>query len=418
VDKVTKTEVIFKSGARAVIDKEFEKANRKSNLAVWRLETGKIPVTSDKPASLKYSRRRPAGQKKQGETTGGFLPLSTGIRNAILKTVENEYVFNRLRSEKERTHCVYTKYSLSLFMHLLKNADKSLQERVLPVMSLDKLDFYLMLEPFKYNGDYLIDESVITEWWNSKDLSFNVETAMQKFSDTLTGSGAKIYTNTLDVIQAVDNIRFSNINESLDGGKRNVVQNTIIPLYEKLEKDNSIGSLGDILPASLHDYYRSNPLYKLVCDELRYIVGGQFMRLESEPVFDQGVFSEIKMVISEYLSAGDRSCRENVLRITNYRKLMYSVDYKDLIGSVRGFVNSTCFVYIPLTIEIAKNYPIANSTKFPSVPDFNDSVIQNAVKYVYYKHSQQAGKYSDDIVNRINNLSESERSSVLKLLGM
>jgi hypothetical protein len=386
LDSVSGKEVVFKSGARAVIDDGFKDASRKTNLAVWKLVSGEIPVTTDKPSKLKYA-------KMNKGKTGGYdvsAQMSSSERYKIATAIENAYVLHQLQKGTGidvSSRDIYFEYTMSLINYII-NVRKDtavMYEKVLPLISLDKLDFYLLVEPHKYGGNYLLDDGLIQEWWlqkgahphNPKDVRLQIEELLKS------GTGALVYTNRDQLLGKIADIRCQ-LAQYIDGRPRNCVDE-IAKVYEQLEKSNSIGGLGPVFPAQLAAHYQNEPGLKMIQDELRYLTYGAFKSLESEPMFDQGRFHEITNMIGDCLFAATEDERAKQQKLLNKNSIKYLISPTEKIGEIRVFLYSTMFMYIPLTESEAMNLKQKHSIRRP---DPQNIVVFNIAKDLFIQQNR------------------------------
>jgi len=341
VDSASAKEVVFKSGAKAVIDTDFKDASRKTNLAVWKL-TGEIPVTNDKPAKGKYLKRGKAGGSQSP------MPSIPGLRSQIAGIIENEYILCRLQKDHHGRD-PYTDAVLSLLYYIMhiRQDENLMWQRVLPLLSLDKLDFYLLLEPFQA-GSHLLDDALIEDWW-SKRSSLGHIVAAKAIADVdymlKNGSDALIYTDRMKVFNKISLVR-----KAIASVREYQPRNTIAEIekyYAELESSNKIMGLGPILPEATHAMYASERGLKMLHDELRFITATEFARLESRN-FDSGKFCEIKLMIQDCLSASGAD-RTQIYRLLRKNTLRSMINPGDILQKIGMFVESTMFMYIPLT---------------------------------------------------------------------
>jgi hypothetical protein len=203
IASATANEVTFANGAKATLDTNFKDASRKNNLAVWKLTSGEIPVTTDKNAKLKY-----ANTGKKGKT-GGYdvtAQVAASERFKIALAVENAYVLHQLQKtsgSNSHSRDVYLENTLSL-VNYIANVRKdmaTLHDKVLPLISLDKIDFYLLVEPHKFGGNYLLDDMLIREWWvQKKQHHFSCKQVIAQIEQWIGhGSSALIYTGRTQI---------------------------------------------------------------------------------------------------------------------------------------------------------------------------------------------------------------------------
>lgn len=381
VDSVSAKEVTFKSGAKAVLDEGFKDSSRRSNIAVWKLVSGEIPVTTDKPAQ---SRMRPKG--KVGAYDAGVLH-SQSERFKIALAVENAYALCRLQHHTSGTpqKCAYLDHTLSLinFIMHVRNDTATLYEKILPLISLDKIDFYLLVEPHKMNGPHLLDDALIHEWWSQKhNHTFCCAKVIEEINVLLTGgSGALVYTDRNACLDKIADLR-QKLSQMAEARPRNCVDE-IAKHYAELESNNSIEGLAGIYPAPLAQYYASEPGLKMIQDELRYLTYGAFKRLESS--FDFGAFNELTNMIGECLHAAAPDDRSRQHKLLNKNTIKYMISPAENVQEIKTFMYSTMFMYIPLTCDEAANLKFKHSIRRP---DPSSIVVFNIAKDLYIQHNR------------------------------
>lgn len=381
VDSVSGNEIIFAGGAKAVLDTDFKDASRKSNLAVWKL-TGEIPVTTDKPAKLKYA-------QKSGRKTGSYdAPTEPTERYKIGLAVENAYVLHELsrRSGAAGHHDhIYLKYILSLIHYIINvRRDVSLvYDKILPILSCDNIDFYFIVEPHKFGGNCLLDDMLIHEWWMNKDLNFDMGKLLNDIDNMLNSGGDQclIYSNRAAVLDKIDELR-SKLCEQVNARPKNCIED-ISKEYEELEKNNTIGGLGPIYPAPLFEYYSRESGLKMLQDDLRYISYGAFKSLEQQPQFDMGRFHELTNIIGDYLYASTAEDRLKVSQFLNKNSIRFQINPIEKVQDVKTFINSTLFLYIPITRAEADSLKQKNTIIRPKP---TDNIMYNIQKGIYTSH--------------------------------
>ena len=395
IDSATGKEIVFKSGARAVVDTDFKDSSRKSNLSVWKLMSGEIPVTTDKPAKLKYA-------KMQKGKTGGYAVsnmVTQGERFNIAIAVENAYRLHELQRRSGASlgntrRDVYLEYTLSLvnyIMNVRKDTDL-LYDKVLPMLSFDKIDFYLLIEPHKFSGNYLLDDILVHEWWLQKSSSVDCKQIMKQVESMLTrGSGALIYTNRAAILDKVSEIR-QKLCGQIDSRPRACVDE-IAKEYDSFEKSNSINGLQNIYPAGIAAYYANEPGLKMIHDELRYLTYGAFKRMEQDPTFDDGRYNDIVNMIGECLHAASSVDRAGAHKLLNKNSIRYLISPTEKIEEIKIFVYSTMFMYVPMTETEAMNLAQKHSV---SRPDPNNIVVFNIAKDLYTQHQRVLSGPSDE----------------------
>ncbi len=418
VESTNAKEVIFKSGAKAVLDTDFKDASRKSNLAVWKLVSGEIPVTTDKPANMM--------RKKTGGKTGGYDPgnvQSAGERFKIALAVENAYVVSRASPSQRDVYCEYTLSLVNYILHV-RNDSALFYEKVLPMISLDKIDFYLLVEPHRTSGQYLLDDNLIHEWWSQRNkLQIDMNGIRKEIEQMLNpgsgaGTNALIYTQRSTILDRIDEVR-KGLSQATDARPRSCVD-MISKVYDDMIQTNSIGGLSPVYPAGLIQYYQAESGLKLVHDELRYLTFGAFRRLESRP-FDYGAFHELTNMIGECLHASTQDERGQTQKLLNKNSIKYLISPKDKLQEIRIFLYSTMFMYIPMTEADSTNLGVKNSITRPN-PD--NIVVFNICKNLYTQHKRiLSGNADDSLISAmmsldVSNLDAGLRDQLKKKFGV
>ncbi len=393
VANTTAKEVTFKSGAKAVLDEKF--VCRRDNLAVWTL-TGEIPVTTDKPAQ--------SPRKSKGKT-GAYEINSAADQNERFKialAVENAYVLSRLQPGHRD---VYLEHSLSLIDYIMNvRRDEALMyEKVLPMISFDKMDFYFLVEPHRASGTYLLDDALIHEWWvqrvNRQCQPRVVMAAVEKMLQA--GTGALVYTNREKILDQIDMAR-RQLGPIIESRPKSSIE-FIAKYYAELATSNTILSAGPVYPAPLAAFYAQEPGLKMLHDELRFLAFGRFCMLESN-AFDIGAFHSLTNMIGECLHASTADEREKQRKLLNKNALMYLISPAEVVQEIKTFVFSTMFMFIPMTCQEANELKQKHSI---TRPDPTKITIFNISKNLYKQHERllhEADGAAHDIVAALKSL--------------
>lgn len=395
-------EVVFKSGAKITPDPDFKDSSSAGNLAVWKLTSGEMPITTDKPAM--------AEAKKSKTKTGGYIPTpdhSQALRFRIARAVENLYAIGRIQhdaGEPDKDAFCENVCSLLHFIMNVKSDHALMYGKILPLISFDKFDFYVLVEPHKHGKAYLIDDALITEWWSTKPACDVHAVRAQVEKMLVEGEGALVYTDRLALLAKISELRLP-LTKRAESQPRSAVD-AIEADYIALEKNNAIGGLGPVYPESLIAYYRSEPGLKMLHDELRYLSYGSFARLESEP-FDPCVFHELVNTIGECLYNDDHGKGQKLL---NKTAIKYQIAPTDKLEEIKLFVNSTMFMYIPLTKEecmsIKQKYSLSR-------PNPHEIVLFNISADLFNRHARLACRDHSSVATMIATLDVSKLDPAL-----
>jgi len=359
VKSATAKEIIFDNDARAVPDPNFIDSSPRKCLSVWKLVSGHIPVTENRPATLVRSKK--LSEERRGNYEVSNFETQTN-RFKIALAVENDYMLYILsrNSMSQKRIDPYFQNTMSLvnFIINVKEDDELAYSRVLPLMSFCKLDFYFLIEPHKPKGPYLIPDSIILEWWSSRiTTQFDISSIITKINQMLSNPkncDSLIYKSRSQIYDKLAKIRLD-ITDKMDSRPRSCVDE-IEKVYMFLDQTNKLKSpaesedsaIGPIYPTALAEYYKTEPGLKMIQDELRFVMHGAFCRLESNS-FDRGLYNEIINVIGECLHAASQTERSSTLKMLNKSAIKYLISPNDRIEEIKVFVNSTMFIFIPLT---------------------------------------------------------------------
>lgn len=414
IDGVSGKDIIFKSGAKATLDTDFKDASKKGNLAVWKL-TGEIPVTTDKPAKLKYAKMA------RGAKTGGYEVASIESQSERFKiaiAVENTYALHRLAGPAAGQADPFLAHSMSLVNYIMhvRNDTELMYSRVLPLLSFDKIDFYLLVEPHKPSGEHLLDDMLIREWWAQRaQHQCDPAAVMREVQEMLERPGtqtAAVYTGREQILDKLAGLR-QHLGSFIDSRPRGCIDE-IAKIYAELEQTNALNGLENIFPADLAAYYAAEPGLKMMQDELRYLTYGAFKRLESEPQFDIGRYHDLLNMIGECLYAGSSVDRDAQHKLLNKTSIKYQISPTEKVQEIKIFVYSTMFVFIPLTAaeaaDLKQKYTISR-------PDPSNIVVFNIAKDLYIQHQRLIsvpGPNSADLIAALKSLRVETLDPVLR----
>lgn len=398
IDGVSGQTVKFKGGATAVHDPNFkprvDDPERGPRLQVWLL-TGEIPITTDKPAMFKHRLKR--GEKPKPKT-GGYSPsvsMLTSLRWNIAIAVENVYMFENENARRGTGSNAFLDYTLSFVRHVIRTAcgsggevlNKSRHEMlfnfILPNISYQLTDMYVILEPHLASSSYMIPDDVIAEWWGDKR-SFDFDTAgtIRKIDHLLSNPPAEyrkcaMYSQQASIIEACSD----EVGSLADTINARTAVTTVSNFYRRVIDSNSISGIGSLFPPALVRYYQANPHMKLVTDEMRYIVYLTMERMNNTTGFNRVDFANVINVIGDYMHRPS----EAGLKLFNAAVLASSVDPSSRISEMRIFMNSTNFMYIPLPSKVIENFPIKSVITKPD--PFNIEHF-NTVKATALQHQR------------------------------
>lgn len=360
--------------ATATVDKGF-KVGFRSNLAIWKID-GRMRSEMDAAASQPKHKLRSVGKAPASQRTGGY-ELSTKqaelLRFKIAVIAENE--FTVLTSEKVPIPPQLS-YLIS-FARFMYDAHRDIFfSKVLPLIHFRLVDFYIIFESHRIDesNQYLIPDECIEEWWTRHKFDTSESVPLfRKWIDERLKEGAShipcaIYNHVADseIIDQIDNVRVA-----LTPSLQNVVSmpDKIYSVYDEFVKTNRIGDIDNVLPEELIAYYRAHPHFKLAHDELAYII--EPLVINFTTTRDTKHIREVFNIIGNTLHSNTIEEIERTMPLTNKKRiaLLMQTQNDTLANEVRSFINSTMFLWIPMTTEMIEKYPIENQSKRPTDTD-------------------------------------------------
>ncbi len=373
------TEVRFKSGARATLDRDFKEGCKKDNLAMFQLTSGTIPI--DGAAAKARPVKRTKASKQDAKPAD--LPLQESIRFGLGVEVETAYAYRRAHEGPQSDE--YRDTVASFLSYLFKHKDRKLAgellyERVLPLVSRQwAADFYLIFEPRTYTNEYVVPEIVLEEWYalRRKRVSWDLATVLSNIDKYLDlnskGQYPGVYSARLAILNAVDDER-----RELEDRPCLDLVTKCRDAYHKFIDKNAIGDASNILPTWLLETYRKDRDRKLLEDEFRHYLLLEFNRLERMSVNEfMTSFNDLTDLINDYLV--NMQGREvipcaNRLRIFNVETARCSnSDMRRHLAN--EFVMSSNFMHIPLSTTdlTSEDFPheeYSVTRPVPNKPDY------------------------------------------------
>lgn len=404
-------EVTFKNGAKATLDTTFKNKCRKDNLAVWILNSGEIPVTTDKPA------RKTVDKQISKNKVGSYDPGSYENYNQRFKialAVENSYAYSMLQQDGKKTDTdVYLETTFSLIYYILHvlNDEQLIINKVLPLISLDKFDFYVLIEPHRVTGNFLLPDTIINQWWGNRHSYISSIKQIHTELEKLLGNNhtALVYSDRKSLLDAVMDKRRQLM--SMSNAQPRAIVDNIDQIYKEIETTNKLDDVGPIFPDDLAAYYADNPGLKMLHDELRYLTYGAFKELEMTS-FDIGRFHEITNMIGECLYT---STNTNISgKLLNKESIKYLISPNEKIAEIKIFLYSTMFVFIPTTSAELDDIKIKYTVYRP---DPHQIVLFNISKDLYTQHHRiltQDSTHNNNIIEALKSLNLDTLDPVLK----
>jgi len=380
-------------------DSGFIDASTRSNLAVWRIISGEIPINGPKSSKAGSPggksgapRRRGPTLREPGSREGGYEvsqeAAAANLRFSIGLAAENAYL--AFAGKKN----VFCQYAMSLARYIESNDSAVFYDCVLPSISFRCMDFYILVEPHNFNGPYLVPTRIIRDWWEQFNYAIESMENILQYRDWINSKliaapagSAAIYSadKRIHLISEIDSLRMETSDKSSSNPRCSVAH--IREAYQKVETQNIIGDVMNVFPAGTAAYFKAAPGLKLMHDELRYLTELMFIRLESAPAFDRAQFQTIVEYIGAYMNARGVDEREHAAILCN-RNLATRIEPTEKFREISTFVNSTLFLSIPLTDRDMEQYPVESSAVRPRE---GEELVYNVDKALKLRHVRLYG---------------------------
>jgi hypothetical protein len=375
LDKSSKNEVHFKEFKIRLTEPNFSMntLHKKENIiAVWDLIDGSPPVTGDS-----YNAPKPVRPK---QVEGGDPACETEIdrlassyRAKFAESIELKFL-DKIRTFNTRINNPYLAIVLKLLKYL---STEHVEEyiKIKPILDIDPIiTFYILFEPYKTNGDYLISGDILSENVLKKVLTIGdfIDAAADYkayINQQIQMDEVQIFSNPVSIINNVQVIRGRLLNEVAPRD----LKAKIIEIYNTFETNNRINGITPILPKSLHMHYAANHNKRLWQDEYRFIVGECIRSMNAEPDVSTkiNIFNNVCNTLKLQIPGNNYS---KELTVMNEKEYELTVCLKDKIRIMQYFINSTDFLFCSSSVE---NFSAMESVIVPTAP----AAIQLEIPY-------------------------------------
>jgi len=385
LSRCTSNTIQFTNGATAELCQEFRKECNKKNLNVYLLNGSLIPTDGEKAKNKNIvNPRRKVSDKADAQPKsmwGDNIMVnneSIVLREKITRETENLYMMENiarstLRGSSSRN--VYLERVISLIDFILTCcSEQAISEvfygKILPLLSFGNIDFYLLFEPYKQSGTYIIPTDIIRRFASYSE-SCNMVVAIKRIEAAY--DSPKYMAQSRQQMPAVLADRYE-LQVNIDSVLRDdLISNTddrrlperICDIYKKVIASNEIGSITNIIPGELHSVYKSLPALKLCQDEARYIIHRKFTGLE-ENTFDREVYRETLNILRMYLTD---NFTESSLKLLNPVTLRHAIQPQNKIREIRAFINSRFFMFFPMSKKELEKFSDGYEVKEHPCPD-------------------------------------------------
>jgi hypothetical protein len=367
VESAEGSKVKLAGGIELSLAEDFQTLSRRAgDIAVWIVTKGRLPLEGE-------AFKAPSGDRKKGRGVAGGARGGGIISDRAVLATSLEGEFDRCQS---RDRCAgnnpYLAKVVSL-LNFLRAKHPEVFTKVLPMLDFDPIiTFYLLFEPYKTSGDYIIPDSIMfgDGGWNGSDLFSNAVFEYEGMFRALElqNDGAFVFRDHAGVASQIDSQRQALSSSSNPRGAPPAVQE----VYAKLASDNSIGGMRPILPEST--LAALGGLKKLWQDELRFIIREALQTLRTQPYSTSDFAAIVRDLRAKW--PGNNYADEIVL--SNLAYLKTNVAPRSELLLLLKFVNSTDFLYVPVTPEqVGARWGSMNPTEWEGCYNGNLVALNN-----------------------------------------
>lgn len=330
-----------------------------SKIYVYDIETGEPPNNYNKMvAKQEYNAPEPPKNIKGGACTEDPMDLLSKKPRALFAQAVEQIARDEI--QKIHTKNPYLPVVVLLLQHILQAQYCDLFVRIRPILDLDPIiTFYLLVEPYKLVGEYIISDDIFNARVFDKILKaralYNDPAAeYRKILNRPVESDANIFSHTKDIIELINSVRFKLLNEE----EARKLPEEVLAVYNGLIEKNEIKSvvsdhptITNILPDSLLIHYQNNYNKRLWQDEYRFIIGECIRSMKTEINIEARtvIFDNLCNTLKETLRGDDYS---DELCIMNYSDYALSACVRDRIRMMQYFINSPDFLFIGCRLEL------------------------------------------------------------------
>lgn len=292
--------------------------------AVWRLRGGHPPVTGDYVPS---ARKHHGGAEMH-------RPHNNADRKGIAQSVELKFATYHQAGSRRDQEDPYLR-SVTCFLNYLKENSEDSYNLVQPLLDYDPaVSFYLLLEPYKVKGDYLLNDDDLKGFESAiivKDLRTDFLDHFKNFDNGVISS------SRMKLMRACE-------------GDARSAPKVVNDAYTKFDAENKFGDDDTpVLPQATYEAVKNGK--KMWQDEFRYVMHNAFKQIRFASTMDfKSDFDELKRMLEHDMCGNDYKHELSVLDIN---KIKASLRPRDDICDVIKFANEMYFMYVPISHDVA-----------------------------------------------------------------
>jgi hypothetical protein len=355
VESASNGKVKFTNGTELAAATNFNPlASRADKIAVWVITKGRPPLTGESYKAPAPNRKVDGG----GRAVHGGEPEPLSYRAQMAGEVENAFHLCMMK-DRCRSHNPYLGKVVSL-LNYLKAKSNEVFTKILPILDYDPaVTFYLLLEPYKKSGEYLIPENLLfANGWNGGTIygdAVEEYKAIFRSMPTMTEMSATDSQSGMPLIPYVFRDRRA-VAAQIDISRRQInatngreVGQLVQDVYAILSTNNTIQGMGPILPDSTKAALGGSK--KLWQDEYRFIIHQAMEELRQMPDYAQGGLNVFTTVVQSLRFSWPGNNYSDEIVLSNLKDLKTNVAPRDDQILLAKFINSTDFLYMPFAPE-------------------------------------------------------------------
>lgn len=372
ITKTGKNSVNFGNKLEISLVKKFVPRD-KLRIYVWQIDSGEPPNNYNKYVELQEYKLPDFSKKPNAKKVSGGAKDSILYDNIITvdkdrksrldfaKKIE-DMVINQINKKAIDPLEIYRPFVTEL-LTIVFQFHKNTSIKIRPLLDIEPMiTFYLIVEPYKVVGDYVVCSDVFNSTLFSTILNqvfgsgIDPNTYLKKYKSVLDdynfNDNSSVFTKPMDIIELSNYIR----NKLLTENDSTTLPTEIIKIYNTLESDNEMTidneTIGNIFPKSLYEHYKLNHNKKLWQDEYRFIMYRCIKNIKSEfAPYRLPIYQELINNISTEFRGNDYSSELCVMN--NFSKTSsLNTCIKDKIKMMQLFVSCSSFLYIGCRTEL------------------------------------------------------------------
>jgi len=327
---------------------------------VWDIETGQPPNNFNKYVEKQeYVIPEPSRQVKGGANCN-IDPITR--LNGRPRALFAQQIEQLVRDEIQKIHTKnpYLPIVVLLLQRLMDRTNWQIFLKVRSILDADPIiTFYIILEPYKLEGEYLISDDIFNQRLfdailKARNVFEDPSSEYRKILNKPINENYAAFTNTKAIIDVVNGIRNRLLNET----EARMLPGEILRIYNHLEEKNEIKSvsndsitISNVFPESLIAHYQNNHNKRLWQDEYRFIIGECLRTMKTEPDAEARsvVFNNLCNSLKMNLRGDDYSDELCVMNTSNYP---LTACVRDRVRMMQYFINSPDFIFIGCNMEL------------------------------------------------------------------